>query len=202
MLDDQTINKRIWIGKPLITTKLEPSYNSVEVNLIGGNNTKIITQGITSTTWQKISNSGQCTPVFKGSGFNGFAFGNCYNWSVQVKITARNSCGTTTIYRTIVPPPAPPCDDNYRLIISPNPNKGANLTLRIAPIDPCYEENPFMQQIKNKVQIYDMYGTKKYRGIHASNDISITNLRLKKGVYIVHFTSANGVKKEKMLMIE
>ncbi|MDC9723189.1 MAG: hypothetical protein PSN34_10550 [Urechidicola sp.] len=98
-----------------------------------------------------------------------------------------------------------PCDNNYKLSISPNPNKGDVLTVTLAPdypTDPCDDINPFKQQIKNTIEIYDMYGAKKYSGIYNSNDISITGLRLKMGVYVVHLTTVNGVKKEKMLMIE
>lgn len=36
---------------------------------------------------------------------SGFAHGDCSNWSIETKITATNQCGSTTIYRTITPPP-------------------------------------------------------------------------------------------------
>jgi hypothetical protein len=97
-----------------------------------------------------------------------------------------------------------PCDDNYRFLISPNPSKGNVLTLRIElPDDPCDDDiNPYRHQIKNTVEIYDIYGSKKHSRVYNSNDISITGLRLKMGVYVVHLTNVNGVKKEKKLMIE
>ena len=156
------------------------------------------------TPWTLISGQGtRSITVRAGSPIIGY-----------ISCRPRNSCGTSQLsYKAVRSyntsgggggSDDDPCDDNYRLTISPNPSKGNILTLRLKyPIDPCdNDNNPFKQQIKNTIEIYDMYGSKKYSGIYNSNDISITDLRLKRGVYVVHFMTVNGVKKEKMLMIK
>ena len=130
-----------------------------------------------------------------------------------VSCRPRNSCGTSQLsYKAVRSYNTSggggggdddPCDGNYRLTMSPNPSKGNHLTLTIDyPTDPCDEVNSFKQKTKNTVEIYDMYGTKKYSKVYNSNDISMTGLSLKRGMYVVHITTANGVKNEKMLMIE
>ncbi|PHR73646.1 MAG: hypothetical protein COA67_02655 [Lutibacter sp.] len=90
------------------------------------------------------------------------------------------------------------------MTVSPNPNTGDHLTLTIDyPIDPCDDNNDLpRQQVRNTVEIHDIYGSKKFSKEYTSNNISIANLRLRTGVYVVHITNVNGVKKEKMLMIE
>lgn len=101
-----------------------------------------------------------------------------------------------------------PCDDIYRLTVSPNPNSGNQVKIRLVlrpdyPIDPCDNNNlPTRQYIQNTVEIYDMFGNKKYAQIYTSDEININNLRLKTGVYVVHLTTENGIKVEKKLMIE
>ncbi|GEM_PF-4780012 len=91
-------------GPPQIDIQLIPTGNQVEVNLIG-KNVNIHSQNITSVTWEIVSNSGGCLGILNGNGLNALAHGGCSNWSIEVKITATNSCGSTTIYRTITPPP-------------------------------------------------------------------------------------------------
>ncbi|MDA9316534.1 T9SS type A sorting domain-containing protein [Polaribacter sp.] len=198
-VDDQSVYKRIWIGKPKISTRLNPTSNYVYVDLIGANNTSIRNQGITSTTWKKISSSGQCYAAFSGSGFKGFGHGNCNNWSLRVKITARNSCGTTTIYRTIVPPPTAPCDDNFRF--SQNPMKSGNSMNKIL-IDPC--EDNYRKSSKSKpgnytIDIYNNYGKKI--DTKTQREIEFDISKLKKGFYFVKFEAKNGNIITKKLII-
>ena len=200
LLDGQTIYKHIWIGEPTITTTLEPTGNYVKVNLIGANNTNINEQGITSTTWQKISSSGGCYASFGGSDFYGLGYGNCTNWSIYAKITATNSCGTTTIYRTITPPAPEPCDDNYRFV--QNPMKPGNSVNEII-IDPC--ENNYRKSSINKsgnytIDIHNNYGEKVYSKTQKEIEFDIS--RLKRGFYIVRFRTKSGNILSKKLIIE
>ena len=200
LIDNQTIYKRISIGKPKITTRLEPNSNYVSVHLIGANNTNIHNQGITNTTWQKVSSNGQCYAAFNGSGFEGLGHGNCYNWSVQIKITATNACGTTTIYRTIVPPPAPPCDDNYRFV--QNPMKSGSYVNRVI-IEPCddnYRKSSVNKSKDYTINIHNNYGKKVYSKTQSGIDFDISSL--KKGFYIVRFQAKSGKTISKKLIIE
>lgn len=171
--------------KPKINVELKPmGTNYVAVHMVGSNGTDINSQCITSTTWQKISSSGGCYASFGGSGFEGLGHGNCNNWRVYAKITATNSNGTTTIYRTITPPPAPdPCRDSYRI-----GNSSGYHTYRII-IDPCRSSRAFSlsnnlnsKSIENqKVMVYNYYGNLVFITKEIEFDLSF----LKKGIYFI-----------------
>lgn len=203
IFDGQTITKQIWVGKPKISvSQTYVGEMSAELILKGANNTNILKQGISSTTWQKVKQKGICSINVNGTKYNGFISSSCCEWSVLVKITSTNICGSTTIYSTVISDNTY-CDgiNPHRIIISPNPNKGNNVKINIIYPE-GYNKLSTKQQIRNTIEIYDIYSAKKYSGIHTSNNISIANLRLKAGIYIVHITNSNGVKNEKMLMIE
>lgn len=178
-VDGAIVTRTIWIGKPKITVELEPiGANYVAVHLIGENGTDINKQGITSTTWQKISSSGGCYASFGGSGFEGLGHGNCTNWSVYVKITATNSCGTTTIYRTVTPPAPDPCDD--ALIFD-----GQSII-----IDPCNGLTGLNGQVIEieEVKVYKFSGFLVYQSKTPPFNIS----HLQSGIYIVNAKLNNG----------
>ncbi len=178
-VDGVVVTRTIWIGKPKITVELEPiGANYVAVHLIGENGININKQGITSTTWQKVSGSGGCYASFSGSGFEGLGHGNCTNWSVYVKITATNSCGTTTIYGTVTPPAPEPCDDT--LIFD-----GQSII-----IDPCNDLIGLNGQVIEieEVKVYKFSGFLVYQSKTPSLNIS----HLQPGIYIVKAKLNNG----------
>ena len=169
--------------KPQITVELEPIGSKyVAVHMVGANGTDINSQCITSTTWQKISSSGGCYASFGGSGFDGLGHGNCNSWSVYAKITATNSNGTTTIYRTITPPAPAPCDEPYRI-----ERTAGYHTYRI--IDPCRSSGAFSLSNnlnsrsieKQEVRVFNHYGTL----IFITNEIEFDLSFLRKGIYFI-----------------
>lgn len=173
----------VWTVVPQITVELEPmGTNYVAVHMVGANGTNINHQGIISTTWQKISISGGCYANFGGSGFEGLGHGNCNSWSVYAKITATNSNGTTTIYRTITPPAPDPCDEPYRI-----ERTAGYHTYRI--IDPCRSSGAFSlsnnlnsKSIENqKVMVYNHYGNLVFITKEIEFDLSF----LKEGIYFI-----------------
>lgn len=168
--------------------------------MVGTNSHDVNLQGITSTTWQKISNSGGCNASFGGSGFMGLAQGPCNNWSVYTKITATNSCGTTTIYRTITPPPPGPCDDNFRF--TQNPIKKGSLNSRII-IDPCDDFNR-VKSDKNEeshsISIFNNYGDRVYQKNQKEKEFNISIL--KRGLYFVKYRTRKGNIITKKLIVE
>lgn len=175
-----------WTGTPQIAIELEPmGTNYVAVHMIGANGTDINFQGITSTTWQKISGSGGCFASFGGSGFDGLGHGNCNNWSVYAKITATNSFGTTTLYSTITPPAPSPCSDYYMIA---NVSKDNYQIQQI--INPCNATtlNSQIEKIENAViSVYDYNGIK----VLESNNSQINISQLNNGVYIIKATLNN-----------
>ena len=96
-----------------------------------------------------------------------------------------------------------PCD-GVLLKVSPNPNKGGDMTLVVYPIDPCDEGDglPTKIQTKNTVEIYSLSGRKEYQRIYSTNEILISGLSLKTGVYVVHVTTANGKKAQQTIVVE
>lgn len=169
------IKKDIWIGKPKFTFQFEPiGINYLSVDMIGSNNTDINKQGITSTSWQKLSNSGGCYANFGGNNFEGFGNGPCNSWRVYVKITATNSCGTTTSYRDFTPPAPSPCNN-----ITFN---GQNIVIE----DPCNNFNGIARNNNSikSILIYDLTG----KQVSSNNDLSI----LSEGIYIIKVELTTG----------
>ncbi|QTE21815.1 M4 family metallopeptidase [Polaribacter cellanae] len=169
------IKKDIWIGKPKFTFEIEPvGINYIHVNMIGYNSSDITKQGITSTTWQKISGSGGCYSSFYGNNFFGSGNGNCNSWVAYAKITATNVCGTTTIYRHFTPPAPNPCNN-----ITFN---GQSIVIE----DPCNNFNGIAgnsNSIKS-ILIYNLMG----KQVSNNNDLSI----LSKGIYIIKVELTTG----------
>lgn len=169
------IKKDIWIGKPKFTFEIEPvGINYIHVNMIGYNSSDITKQGITSTTWQKISGSGGCYSSFYGNNFFGSGNGNCNSWVAYAKITATNVCGTTTIYRNFTPPAPNPCNN-----ITFN---GQSIVIE----DPCNNFNGIAgnsNSIKS-ILIYNLMG----KQVSNNNDLSI----LSKGIYIIKVELTTG----------
>jgi pimeloyl-ACP methyl ester carboxylesterase len=200
-VDGQTITKKIWVGKPSITTTQDALVNYVTVYLIGANQTNIYDQGITSTIWENISSAGGCSVSFSGSDFEGFGHGNCTNWSVYVKISATNSCGTTTIYRNITPPDPGPCDTSYRF--SNNPMQTENGGVNKIIIEPCEGDYRKSSSTKSKnytITIYNAMGGKVYAKTQREKEFDISTL--KKGFYITRFQTVSGKIIVKKLVIE
>ena len=127
------------------------------------------------------------------------ATGNCNNWSIYAKITATNSCGTTTIYRTITPPAPGPCDDNFRF--SQNPMKSGESINKII-VDPCgnnYSKSSLTKSQTYNISIHNSYGVKVYSKSQKDTEFDISNL--KKGFYIVKYKNTKGRTITKNLLI-
>jgi len=176
--------------KPQITVELEAiGFNNVAVHMVGANGTDINSQCITSTTWQKVSSSGDCYSWFGGLGFEGFGYGICDSWSLDVEITATNSFGTATIYRTITPSATDPFRDSYRI-----GKTSGDHTYRIM-IDPSRSSSAFLlsnelnsRSIENQeIWVYNLYGNLVFNTKETEFDLSF----LRKGIYVIK-ASING----------
>ena len=108
-VDGVPIWKNVWVGDPQIRSSETPPYivypdpfptNSPfhkNLYLLGTNGTNIQLQGITSTNWELIGSSGECTPIFNvENDYQATLNANCENWTAQVEVSATNGCGTTT----------------------------------------------------------------------------------------------------------
>lgn len=171
------LQEEFWVGKPQFTFDIEAiGTNYLMLQMIGANGTDINNQGITTTAWEKVSNSGGCFATFEGMWFSALAHGNCNSWSIYAKITATNACGTTTVYRRITPPPPEPCRNGYAIS-----SKGHN-TFRV--IDPCiYPEKKSQTNRHNnlEVKVYNHYGNLVYTTQQWEFNLSF----LSRGIYII-----------------
>ncbi len=171
----------VWVGKPKIDLVYNPVSNYVYINVIGENGSGLSKQEITNITWQKISDNGACGCVISAYGnsiFDGLAQGNCSDWSMYAKITASNSCGSTSIYRTIAPPPEEDCESNFTVNYD-------NIILECDE-DP-YTLDKSSKKIKN-VYIYNLNGVLINKSLYKNKNVS----KLPKGVYIIKVVLKKG----------
>lgn len=124
------VSKVIWAGKPNYNITLEPDFNYVTLYMVGKNG-DIHNEGITSTSWVKLSGTG----IFGGSGFQGFGHG-AGNWYVEAQITATNACGSLVKNMTVQPPPPGPCGSGVNALYIQD-NGGNSYSLERI-IDPCF----------------------------------------------------------------
>jgi hypothetical protein len=172
------------LGKPQISIELESKRaNFVAAHMIGANGIDINAQGITSTTWKKFVNNGTCYASFKGLGFEGLGHGACDSWSVIAEISATNSFGTTTIYKTIWLPATELSTDSYRI-----GKTSGDHTYRII-IDPLRSSSAFSlsneRNSKNnknqEIRVYNLYGNLVFSTNETEFDLSF----LRKGIYVI-----------------
>lgn len=179
-----TKNDSFWVGKPNFKLEYSPmGINYVEVTMVSANGTDIHSQGITSTSWQKVSSNGGCYASFGGNGFTGLGHGSCNNWNMTIGVSATNACGTTTIYQDLTPPAPAPCEYSYRIAST------ASYAYRII-IDPCENLRFSNRSVDGyssykteeaKVRVYDYYGHLVFQIDKLEFDLS----SLKRGFYII-----------------
>lgn len=179
------ITKTFWVGKPSVSLNLESDNNYVHLTLVGANNTDINKQGITNITWEKISNSGGCFGSLSGSGFEGLAHGNCFSWTVRLRITLTNSCGSTIIEKDVTPRAPDPCntysvskvnDKNTYRIIQPPCDGYRNSLANVERLNEKYE-----------IKIFNTTGHQ----VFSTNKREFSIDQLLKGIYYVQIIKDN-----------
>ncbi len=178
------VQRAAWRGAPQITIELQPvGLNYVNVRMVGANGTDINVQGITSTTWSKVSGGGSCTSFFSGSGRSGQANGNCNGWNMRVRITATNSFGTTTLLQSITPAPPSSCTNNFTISSTSNNIYGIqNAVIPCEGVSFTKAQVVSLQDYKSvEMIVYDFSGAK----IAQSNSGQIDVSSLKSGLYII-----------------
>ncbi|CAM1334563.1 T9SS type A sorting domain-containing protein [Tenacibaculum aestuariivivum] len=170
--------------------------------MVSKGNTNIKNQGITTTTWEKISNYG-CHVSFNGSNFRAMAYGTCLNFNIQAKITATNACGTTTIYRQISPDKPLPCHNNY----SSYQNLSGSINnegIRGIIFPDCGDNRRGARGINNEtentiISISDYYGQNLYS--KTQRGVNFDTRKLRKGFYIVRYQTNTGYIYSKKLIV-
>ncbi len=197
----RTLTKEIrGSGGPKIATKFEPTRNMVTVRLVGADNTDIRDQGITSTTWEELSSDGGCAARFSGSGFSGRGHGPCTNWRLNIKISATNACGTSTLYETITPPPPGPCRNSYRF--SQNPMVSGSDFNKLFIDLPCGGGTRLNRSEHYTIDIHDHYGKKVFSRTQVRAETEVDLSGLQKGLYIVKLQTGREAPISKKLQVE
>lgn len=192
----QTVQKNIWIGKPNFSFDMEwdDAAKRLHITMIGPSGSDIALQGITNVSWQKVPNSGSGT--MQGcSGFDCHTRGPLNNtWTVTIKVTATNSCGTTIEYITATPPPplASKETGSYDFVSNPNSIYTINFVDANVSIPVENFENP---QPDFKITAFDFTGNPVMETTEKPIDIS----RLKSGIYILKAMIDDNVLTKKVI---
>ncbi len=182
---NKVLIKKIWVGKPSAKLQLESVNNYVYLDVIGTNGLNINEQKITNVTWEKISSSGGCIGSLSGSDFSGLAHGNCFSWTVRVRITLTNSCGTTIIEQDVTPRAPDPCN-TYRLS---KINNGNSNTFRIIQ-PPCDNYRISSNQKPNENFEVKIFNTTGHQ-ILSTNKSEFSIDHLLKGSYYIQIIKDN-----------
>lgn len=195
------ITKEIWIGKPVFTV-LKKQYNPptiVGVDISGLNGIDVNSQGISSIIWEKVQNNPvNCGDITSDYGFSNEISYSGYTCSTQLKITATNNCGSTTIYKTIVgsykPGDAMITDSITMFKVYPNPSKD------IVNID-LIDQNSLSKNGEIIFgEVFDMMGQSKSK-IEISNNKGIFSvLGFNKGIYIIRIYINNQVESHQIIV--
>lgn len=172
--------KDIWVGKPKVDVQLTPDWNFVLLDLIGvGSN--IHDQNITYIKWETLSSTGGGIMGQLIDRFENLARGYGSNWSINAKITVTNACGTTYLYKYILPP-VPLRSSNYK-IVKTDKNEYSVFKVIDPSANPITFENN-TEKVKDKdiieAALFNIYGIKV-----KSYTINLFDTNyLKNGVYV------------------
>ena len=123
---------------------------------------------------------------------------------------AMNSCGQTYIatkWVNVFDSSNNPCRTiPPKIKVVPNPIKQGSLTLyKEAPVDPCERSSVKTDKalkIENDVKIYDLYGKLVYNRFFNSEVMTISDLKLNSGNYILNVISSNGEVLRQLIIVE
>lgn len=223
------VTKTIAIGTPVVTNNTITGGSSSEpINSTTQLSVAYVT-GATGYNWTVNSQSSSCVdangipvggvtlPKFSNGSntittVSPIAF---VNWGscpgdVVVNCSAVNACGNKGIGYKVVSVYGyggggggeDPCQG--KMTVSPNPVKDDVFVVNIAlpPVDPCGPVLLDRTGINNKVTIYDLQGNKVFSKEYDSNKISISNLNLRKGHYVIHADSNKGKNHKSIIVVE
>lgn len=151
-----------------------------------------ITQGLTSVTWTKISGNGSCG----GNGISGWADGSPTTaWTVTVKITATNDCGSLILYRTYSGYGyGDPCAG--KIAITESVNKNIFIASKAPTCAKMENNTPIKDQELINVKVYDLSGNliKEFK----TNNFDLSDC--KKGIYLINIITKDETSTTKVFV--
>jgi len=189
--------KDIWIGKPKVDVQLTPDWNFVFLDLIGVGS-DIHDQNITYIKWETLSSTGGGIMGQLIDRFENLARGQGSNWSIDAKITVTNACGTTYIYKYILPPAPLHRSSNY-IIVKTDINE--YITYKI--IDPdakTITDKNNTEKVKDidiqKAGLFNIYGVE----VKSYTKNLFDTRYLKSGVYIFKVQTKDELLTQKIII--
>lgn len=178
----KTLTKKIWIGTPKFQIKPDDNNTNYVIFYAVSNDSSLTLeeQGVTpeNVIWRRLDNGQTRT------GYSYFAIGSGYNWSFDVEVKATNSCGTTTKYATISPPPRN-CD-NYKLVKTQS-SDNYTILKSVDPDCPFDPNNPNKQNNQYQITVANSMGV-----IIISKTGDTFDLQsFPAGMYVVHISKDN-----------
>jgi Secretion system C-terminal sorting domain len=183
-----TVTKPLKIGAPYFEIVIASTGGGrMDLELKGVNSTtgileNISTQNLTSILWEVVSiNPSGCSTFFP-TGTTAKLYYSSSTCRTQLKVTATNSCGSSTIYRPFIGSGGGiqrQALTQNTFQVFPNPAKD------IINIELLNKNEQSIKQSRISAELYDMMGIKKssISIIDFSANINVSNL--KKGVYVL-----------------
>lgn len=178
----QTLTKTIWVGKPNVNLIESAVVSSWDLTLTDPMNSNFSTQGISNITWTKLSGNG----VLNGSGYYGGVDGSPTRaWTITIKISITNSCGTTEIIRTYNNPDSDHDPHTERIsntnifTIYPNPSKDI-INIEIRDANNLPEKGALISG-----ELFDIMGLSKSKVEIKDNKATFSVRGLNKGIYVL-----------------
>ena len=212
------ITKTIWAGKPsfpstgIVNGATNVNFNETRTYTYSGGapsgattnyewyvDAPINDNGGPTCAWQIISGQGSPSITFQTG---------CIATTAVVVVKATNSCGTDIeyIYVTITENgTSDPC--NTIITTYPNPiSNSNNLQVNLVNPDPCGELNGVASTtsapVNNEVKIYDFYGVLVYSSNYSTDSMTLSNINLNSGNYILNVFTNTGKVLRKILVVQ
>lgn len=203
-----TIPKIISVGAPIlpnsatITGPTNTSYNQTLDYVLNGD----ATNGGTSYFWSVDApindNSGTTCAwqIISGQGTkNVKLLSGCIATTAVVKVVATSNCGISNTKYIYVNVGNAACVPTLQLLQNPITNR--NLLVNVI-YPPCGNAKNANLNITNDIKIYDFSGNAVFSDKQTSDELSINNLLLKKGIYILQVTTENGTVLKNKISIQ
>jgi len=220
----QTLEKTVHIGSPIFPVIGSPifpvngyvsgatnttfnqtlTYSYVGGSPIGGStnyqwfiDAPINDNGGSTCNWQILSGQGTSSITVKSG---------CIATTAVVGLRSTNNCGSSMKYTYVTVSQGGggnPCEPT--LTIYPNPiSSNNNLEMNVIyPPDPCDGNNPNARtSINNEVKIYDFFGNIVFSNLYDTDKITINNLNLKRGYYVLNVFTKQGRSRREIIIVE
>lgn len=206
------ITKTIWAGSPLfpnsgvVNGPTNVAFNQTKTYTYSGGSPSgassnyewfvdapINDDGGPICGWQILSGQGTSAVTVKTG---------CIATLAVVGLRVTNSCGTATRYTYVEVGPCTTALTTY-----PNPISSNNtLVVSLVTPVPCGEANSVVSTasapVNNEVKIYDFYGVLVYSSNYSSDSMTLNNLNLNSGNYILNVFTSNGKVLKKILVVQ